>query len=137
DPAARQGSGSPHHPGRAPRVHPGPGRRGLGRRADARRAAAQQQPRRDPAPLHLHSGQRRRTDPTRRPWPTPIRSTPRTPDRRTPEALMHIAVYLALLCSLLFAAAGPVLAPRHLNPHAGMWTLTAGAGLSAAASTWA
>lgn len=49
---------------------------------------------------------------------------------------MRIAVYCPLLCSLLFAAAGPRLAIRYLAPRAGMWTLTLGAGLSALASTW-
>jgi Zn-dependent protease with chaperone function len=49
---------------------------------------------------------------------------------------VRVAVYLPLLCSLLFAAAGPRLAVRHLPPRAGMWTLTIGAGLSALASTW-
>jgi Zn-dependent protease with chaperone function len=49
---------------------------------------------------------------------------------------MRVAVYCPLLCSLLFAAAGPRLAIRYLPAAAGMWTLTLGAGLSALASTW-
>jgi hypothetical protein len=49
---------------------------------------------------------------------------------------MRIAVYLPLLCSLLFALAGPRLALRYLAPRAGMWVLTLGAGLCALASTW-
>ena len=49
---------------------------------------------------------------------------------------MHLAVYVPLLCSLLFAAAGPRLALHHLAPRTGMWTLTLGAGLASAASTW-
>jgi Zn-dependent protease with chaperone function len=49
---------------------------------------------------------------------------------------MHIAVYVPLLCSLLFAVAGPRLALHHLAPRTGMWTLTLGAGLASAASTW-
>jgi Zn-dependent protease with chaperone function len=49
---------------------------------------------------------------------------------------MRIAVYLPLLCSLLFAAGGSRLAIRYLQPVAGMWTVTIGAGLSALASAW-
>src|SRR5437773_11073278 len=49
---------------------------------------------------------------------------------------MHIAVYLPLLCALAFAAAGPPLALRHLSPRVGLWTLTLGGSLAAAASTW-
>jgi hypothetical protein len=49
---------------------------------------------------------------------------------------MHIAVYLPLLCALAFAATAPRLAVRQLSPRAGLWTLTLGGSLAAAASTW-